>query len=359
MTKTKLRIIHETNPQKYFPVLFELAQSAQVELVGTHRYSVVKEWIRAWLRDRTSFMQRNRNAFSDFLFRLRIPFIKGETIVIGFAPWDWRLLIYRSLAKYNQIIYHTSWHDWRLDKTPRQPKLPWFKGYMQKQWQTFVHHPNVKVVAVTSLVAKTLKQETGITAAVIPHAVPDVFFEAGESRLHRENGPLKLLYVGEISEKKGIKVLITLMNQLKDNDVTLTVVGNGSLVSLVENGPENVTYIGPIFDRAKLAKIMAKHDVLMLLSQKTATWEELFGIVIIEAIAAGCAVIASDHIGPKEIFNNHINAGLYDQADLAGVYTALENMQNNRTQLQELREHQRVASLYSMFTLKTMWQKVI
>ncbi|MCF2949892.1 glycosyltransferase family 4 protein [Paraglaciecola aquimarina] len=359
MKKTKLRIIHETNPQKYFPVLYELAKTGQVELTGSHRYSVCKEWLRAWLRDRTSFKQRNQNALKDFLFRLRIPFVKNETIVLGFAPWDWRLLIYRHLAKHNKIVYHTSWHDWRLDKTPRQPKLNGVKSYMQKQWHRFVNHPNVRVVAVTPVVAKTVQQETGVIATVIPHAVPDVFFTAGKNRNHRPNGTLKLLYVGEISEKKGIKVLIELMTQLTDKDVNLTVVGNGPLANLVENGPTNIHYLGPIFDREKLAKIMAQHDVLMLLSQKTKNWEELFGIVIVEAIAAGCAVIASDHIGPREIFNKKTNTGLYNQSAHSEVYAALNNMQQDRTKIQELREAQNVASQFSMLTLKTMWQKAI
>jgi glycosyltransferase involved in cell wall biosynthesis len=359
MSGTKLRIIHETNPRKYFPALFELAETGQVELVGTHRNSVGKEWLRAWLRDRSPFAARSRNALGDFLFRLRIPFVKGETIVIGFAPWDWRLLIYRYLAKRNRILYHTSWHDWRLDKTPRQPKPHWFKRFMQKQWHAFVTHPNVKVIAVTPEVAKTVALETGITATVIPHAVPDLFFKAGRNRTKRATGPLKLLYVGEVSEKKGIKVLLNLMAQLKEQAFTLTVVGNGPLVSLVKNGPEKVTYLGPIFDRRQLAQVMAEHDVLMLLSQKSQTWEELFGIVIVEAIATGCAVIASDHIGPRGILGNEDGTGLFEETDSKGVLAALRALQNNREKIEELRQHQIVASSYSMSTLKTAWQKAM
>ena len=306
MSKTKLRIIHETNPKKYFPALYELANDGTLELVGTHRYSVLKEWMRSWLRDKTDFQTRTLNALGDLLMRFKVPFLKGETIVIGFAPWDWRLLIYRGLAKKNSILYQTSWHDWRLNSTPRQPKPEWFKRYLQKQWHAFVRHPNVKVIAVTPVVAETVKQETGINATVIPHAVPEVFFAAGRARMPHNEKHLKLLYVGEISEKKGIKLLLELATKL-NNNLTLTVVGNGPLANEVQNSSSNVTYLGPIYDREKLAKVMAEHDVLMLLSQRTPTWEELFGIVIVEAIAAGCAVIASDHIGPKGILGNQSN----------------------------------------------------
>lgn len=359
MNKTKIRIIHETNPQKYFPALFELAETGQIELVGAHRYSVVKEWMRAWLVDRTPFLKRCKNTFNDLLFRLRIPFVKDETIILGFAPWDWRLLIYRFLADRNRIIYHTSWHDWRLDSTPCQPKILWFKRYMQKKWHAFVNLSQVKVIAVTQDAAKTVAKETGVIASVIPHAVPSPFFEAAKNRISSEKGPLRLLYVGEVSEKKGIRILLKLLDEFKEQEVTLTVVGNGPLVHLVKNGSDQVNYLGQISDRAKLARIMAEHDILMLLSQKTKNWEELFGIVIIEAIASGCAIIATDHIGPRGILGNVGGVGLFSESDYEGICSKLRAIKSDSVKLEKLRNQQRIASRYSMLTIKKDWLKAI
>lgn len=359
MSKPKLRIIHETNPKKYFPALYELASDAAVELVGTHRYSVCKEWVRSWLRDKTSFKTRTINAFGDLLLRFKLPFIRGETIVIGFAPWDWRLLIYRGLAKNNKILYQTSWHDWRLNNTPRQAKPEWFKGYLQKQWHNFVKHPNVNVIAVTPVVAETVLQETGVKATVIPHAVPEVFFEAGAARAERTSNKLKLLYVGEISEKKGIKVLLNILQEFDSNEISLTVVGNGPLVTLVKESPDYVTYLGPIYDRQKLAAVMAEHDVLMLLSQKTPTWEELFGIVIVEAIAAGCAVIASDHIGPRGILGKQPNNGLVEEGNEKAIKDYLNSFIRDYQALTGLKVRQNVANYYSTHSIKSNWFKAI
>lgn len=358
MSKTKLRIIHETNPKKYFPALYELANDGTLELVGTHRYSVLKEWMRSWLRDKTDFKTRTLNAVGDLLLRFKVPFLKGETIVIGFAPWDWRLLIYRGLAKKNSILYQTSWHDWRLNSTPRQPKPEWFKRYLQKQWHAFVRHPNVKVIAVTPVVAETVKQETGINATVIPHAVPEVFFAAGRARMPHNEKHLKLLYVGEISEKKGIKLLLELATKLKNN-LTLTVVGNGPLANEVQNSSSNVTYLGPIYDREKLAQVMAEHDVLMLLSQRTPTWEELFGIVIVEAIAAGCVVIASDHIGPKGILGTQPNNGLVEEGNEQAIKDYLNSFIKDNQALAGLKVRQNVANNYSTQAIKNNWFKAI
>jgi glycosyltransferase involved in cell wall biosynthesis len=357
MTGIKLRIIHETNPRKYFPALLELAKDGRVELVGIHRYSVVKECFRAWLRDRAPFWICVRNAFLDLLFRLYIPFVKNETIVMGFAPWDWRLLIYRKLVARNRILYHTSWHNWGLDNTPRQPKPRWFKCYMQKRWHDFVTHPNVKVIAVTSVVAASVKKEVGLEASVIPHAVPEVFFQAGNNRLPRKSLSLKLLYVGEVSEKKGINVLVDIMKQLPDNKFSLTIIGNGPLVNKVKTGAKNIIYLGPIYDRSKLAKIMAEHDVLMLLSQKTSSWEELFGIVIVEAIATGCAVIASDHIGPRGILTDVGGCGLFNEKDLEGVLKLVSNMAEDDFVVEELIGTQDVAKAYSTEFIREQWYR--
>lgn len=359
MSTPKLRIIHETNPKKYFPALYELADQGFIELVGTHRYSVCKEWLRAWVKDKTSFKVRTSNAIGDFFLRFKIPFIKNETIVIGFAPWDWRILVYRTLAKRNKILYQTSWHDWRLDNTPRQPRPFWFKTWLQKQWHAFVKHPNVTVIAVTPVVAETVKKETGVLAKVIPHAVPEVFFAAGKQRGAREPGKLKLLYVGEISEKKGINELLDILISLNNENISLTVVGNGPLVELVQTSGENIEYVGPIYDRAKLAKVMSEHDVLMLLSQKTQTWEELFGIVIVEAIASGCAVIASNHIGPVGILGEFEGNGLFAQQDLNGILKELNECLKNQSHLIELKSKQGISALYSITTIKKQWQKVI
>lgn len=357
MTGIKLRIIHETNPRKYFPALFELAKDKRIELVGTHRYSVVKECLRAWQRDRTSLSKCVNNAFYDLLFRFCIPFVKNETIVMGFAPWDWRLLIYRKLAAQNRILYHTSWHDWGVDNTPRQPKPRWFKRYLQQKWHDFIAHPNVKVIAVTSAVSDSVKREMGIEACVIPHAVPDVFFQAGANRTLREFSTLKLLYVGEVSEKKGIKVLINLMKQLPDSKVSLTIVGNGPLVSQIKAVAENINYLGPVYDREKLAKVMAEHDVLMLLSQKTKTWEELFGIVLVETIAAGCSVIASNHIGPRGILASIGGRGLFNEKDLKGVLKLVNSMIQDPSVVEELTKVQSIAEAYSTEFVREQWYR--
>ncbi|WP_424943468.1 glycosyltransferase family 4 protein [Aliiroseovarius crassostreae] len=360
MTRPRLRLLHETNPEKYFPALYELARRGRVDLVGAHRYSVGKEWVRAGLRDRTPLGQRSRNAWGDFLFRLRAPFVRGEVIVIGFAPWDWRLLIYRHLARHNRILYQTSWHDWRFDKTPRQPKPPLFRRYMQRQWLRFLHQPNVAAIAVTPKVAQSVTAETGVQPVVIPHSLPDFFFNVSKELHHRKDDRLRLIYVGELSEKKGLRQLLHIANMLKGQGVTLSVVGTGPLAAQVQQAGDNVTFLGPIRDRTTLAQLMTEQDVLMLLSQRTEAWEELFGIVIIEALASGLAVLATDHVGPRQILEPCGGAGLFAEDDLDGVLAQLQRFVDHPHTVADLVQKQaQVAQAYRIETVMAAWMDMI
>ena len=196
---------------------------------------------------------------------------------------------------------------------------------------------------------------------VIPHSVPDMFYEAGSARgaLPRESG-LRMLYVGELSQKKGVPLLLGMMGRLRSRclDITLTVVGTGPLAAQLRIPHEGVTYLGQIRDRRRLAEIMASHDVLVVPSQRTPTWEELFGIVVIEAIAAGTAVIASNHIGPRLILEPANGAGLFDEDDHAGIEAEIAALAVEKGRLESLRSKQiPLAKSYRIDVVAGMWKK--
>lgn len=328
--RPRVRILHETNPRKYFPALYALHEEGRIELTGAHRISVCKEWLRAGLRDRTPLTLRTRNALEDARFRATQHLVKGEIIVLGFAPWDVRLLWYQGLAARNRIVYHTSWPDWRPRHTPRQP--PFLGPVMRRRWQRFLSHPNVRSVAVLDAVADALQSEMQTSAHVIPHAVPDLFFA---ERAERASAGLRLLFVGELSGKKGLPQVLALIERLPPGQATLTVIGRGPLEAKL---PGHVRYLGAISDRKTLAREMASHDVLLCLSQRTSTWEELFGIVVAEALATGCGVIASDHTGPRAILRDA--PGLVAEHDQASVAKMLDSFISNPASLAQFRAAQ-------------------
>lgn len=356
--KAKVRIVHETNPQKYFPALLDLARTGQIELTGLHRYSVVKEWLRAGLKDRTPFLTRSRNAVGDAAFRLRIPRISGETILLGFAPWDWRLAIYGRLARRNRVLLHTSWPDWSTDAVPRSSGP--FVAARRRLWLRFLQHPNVEVVCILPQIQAELSERFSVASTVVPHAVPAVFFEQPRDR---PGGPLRLIYVGELSEKKGVPTLLELMERLSGEEVSLTLVGEGPLRPACERAAAlnpAIVFHGPERDREVLAALVGEHHVLTLLSRREGAWEELFGIVIVEAIAAGTVVVATDHIGPRTLLGATTPELVLPEDSLEAAESVVLTMVADRGAVAKAALRQRViADPFRVTAVSSTWDSLL
>lgn len=130
---------------------------------------------------------------------------------------------------------------------------------------------------------------------VVPWGV-DVDKFSGE-RIHHEG--YRLLFVGQMRPYKGVKVLL---QAVKSIDAQLSIVGDGPDRAKYEEyartlGIGNVRFYGAVSDEA-LRQMYLSSDVLALPS---VSLNEAFGLVTLEAAAAGCAVIASDIMGLKDI----------------------------------------------------------
>jgi glycosyltransferase involved in cell wall biosynthesis len=109
----------------------------------------------------------------------------------------------------------------------------------------------------------------------------------------------RLLFVGQMRPYKGLDVFLQAMNGL---DAELSVVGDGPYKSRYEGyarklGLRNVRFYGNLSD-VKLRKMYLSSDVLVLPS---VSMNEAFGLVTLEAASAGCAVVASDLPGLRDV----------------------------------------------------------
>lgn len=106
--------------------------------------------------------------------------------------------------------------------------------------------------------------------------------------------PANLLFVGRLIHYKGVAVLLRALQTVKD--VTLRVVGSGPLEQDLTrlctslDLDARVTFVGRISDEALLEEYRSA-DALVLPSVTTG---EAFGYVLVEAMAAGCAVISTE-----------------------------------------------------------------
>jgi len=104
------------------------------------------------------------------------------------------------------------------------------------------------------------------------------------------------LYVGRLSEEKGVGTLLRAWNELGEDAPTLKVVGSGPLERLLADAPRTVEWLGR---RSKAEVFALMQDASMLIFPSDCF--ESFGLAMAEAYATGLPVIASRHGSMAEI----------------------------------------------------------
>ncbi len=155
--------------------------------------------------------------------------------------------------------------------------------------------------------------------------------EQFQTRARDKEGPLKVLFVGGIGQRKGMKYLLEAMSQLQSANVQLSLLGPLPADETPLHSFKHLfEYLGRT-DQAGVAKEMLNHDVLVLPSVF-----EGFGLVIIEAMATGMPVIASTHSCGPEVIREGRDGFVLAPDDVAGLADKLDWCAANRSQVVEM-----------------------
>ena len=136
-----------------------------------------------------------------------------------------------------------------------------------------------------------------------PNGVEEYWHNHIDNKVHKSNS---LLYIGDFTPNKNISRLINAVKQLREEEtfkhVKLTIVGggkdkNGEIEDLIEENNDFVTYLGPIYEKDKLADVMSQHTAFVMPSI-----HETFGLVYIEALSQNLPVIYSKGQGIDGLF---------------------------------------------------------
>lgn len=157
-------------------------------------------------------------------------------------------------------------------------------------------------------------------AEVFPHHVPKlrivpnvIDFDDFAVRPEPPRDPLRLLYLGRLTEHKGVRVLVEGFARIAAQEpaATLTLVGSGPLEQQLrdrarELGVADRVRVRPPVPAEQVAAVMHEHDVLVHASRV-----ETFGMTVVEAVATGLPVLVARSAGPQETM-----AGLEGKAGL-------------------------------------------
>jgi len=128
-----------------------------------------------------------------------------------------------------------------------------------------------------------------------------------------------ILFIGRIVEKKGVKYLIKAMPKilLKYPDTELIICGDGPLRTELENLTKNmdldncIRFAGYVSNENIKIEYLSLSDILVVPSVSTKNKDtEGLGVVILEGLATGTAVIASDIGGITDIIIDGFNGFL-------------------------------------------------
>jgi glycogen(starch) synthase len=148
-----------------------------------------------------------------------------------------------------------------------------------------------------------------------------------------------VVFVGRLVSDKGADILIEALALLraKGTDVSATIVGDGPEREMLERRARetalapSITFPGSKTDE-DLARILNSHRILAIPSR----WPEPFGIVALEGIACGCAVIGSSGGGLPEAIGPC--GTTVPNGDPRALASAIEELLANATERERFRE---------------------
>lgn len=202
--------------------------------------------------------------------------------ILCFPPFDPNILFVwlgKLFRKRPKLILHTSYPDHSRGYYFRIFKRLWY--YIICRNFDVIVTPNPLIVKDLESVYPDLRVE------FIPHPINDLFCTD-----HTVSRDFDLAFIGEKSFKKGFDRFCNILSR----DRSLKGISAGlsfGIGSISDNHNSN-----GFMTSGEIAGILQRSKILIVPSRRMSGWEELFGIVIVEALACGCHVICSDHIGP-------------------------------------------------------------
>jgi glycosyltransferase involved in cell wall biosynthesis len=144
---------------------------------------------------------------------------------------------------------------------------------------------------------------------------------------HAPHAPLTLGLLGQISPHKGHDVAVEAMRELGSN-YRLVIAGKGEeeYVSTLREKSSGLPISFPGF--VSLPEFFDAIDVLLVPS-----WEEPFGLVVLEGMASGIPVIATAAGGPLEIIRSGVDGILVPPRDAGALANAIRSIPDLRESL--------------------------
>lgn len=276
-------------------------------------------------------------------FQNKIPFssIKKASAVIGFDTASWIIAdrakeigrpffldqsishpVSNESVLRNVVSRFPEWHD---DFEPRIPTV------LHSENQE--HALATRIVAASSYTKRTLISQ-GITAdkiVVNPYGVDIRKFHPANTQ--RVAQPLRFVFLGSVSARKGIPLLVAAWQSLGLKDCELWIIGpvTSQARALIPLLP-GLRVLGK-HPHEELPRLLRQCDVLIFPS-----YCEGFGLVLLEALASGLPVITTEATAGPDLIQNGTEGFIIQSGDLDELCHSMKFFADNPEKLGAISE---------------------
>jgi glycosyltransferase involved in cell wall biosynthesis len=148
----------------------------------------------------------------------------------------------------------------------------------------------------------------------------------------------RVSYLGRLDQAKGLSVLMAgwdrYLARTSEPTLRLSIAGNGPLMPAVQQwagSREDVDLLG-VLDRAGCRDLISRSRAVVVPS----AWEETFGLVVVEAMAGGVAVVAAGHGSLPELISDGANGRLFRPRDAGDLAAVLEDVATDPDRWREM-----------------------
>jgi alpha-maltose-1-phosphate synthase len=195
------------------------------------------------------------------------------------------------------------------------------------------HHLATRIIAASSFTKRTLISQ-GIAAdkiVVNPYGVDTRKFHPASRR--RAERPLRFLFLGSVSARKGIPLLIEAWRSLNLKGCELWIVGpiTPQASSLIPSLP-GLKVFGK-YPHEELPGLLRQCDVLVFPS-----YCDGFGLVLLEALASGLPVITTEATAGPDLIQNGVEGLIIQSGDLDELCRSIKYFADDPAKLQGMSE---------------------
>jgi len=260
-------------------------------------------------RKRGSFTKCLRLSCVALFNIIYLNFISNRTVIFAMPPYHPLLFLLIPFLSKNKIIFFTSWPFWGdKEKAAVGPKI------ISSVWLRTIKRYTEKVACVNSSSYRYWSQY--LVCRLVEHCIET------EKYICKKDYTItgRLVYIGRLVKYKNMDKLIGAIE--KNAHLSLDIIGNHLGISC-QGASSRIKYIG-YRSKEWIHNNLSKYDALALVSE----WSEPYGIVLLEAMAAGVPVLVTRTAGTETVFANESYPFIAETSNALEIENLISNFSN-------------------------------